>query len=505
MIVTVRDLFGGADISDHVERDSKFSVEATFGSRMDILSCVIHDPDLTYAMPDRREIIVYDTQAMWEGGTGDVVDPPWAISAYNILHNGPGPAITSIDSTTWTPRLFAGYLATPEYQMSSTERMITISAQDYTYRLRSTIINQHTDAGLTDQAVVRAIFATARPDFNTDNVAETFSTMPALSFPVSSLEQLLQRIIKLTRAVYRVDYYKCLWYGPISQFVAPFSLAEAPDDGREDLYDEFRYDEITYDDDIARFGFEQAVYSPDAASLSDRVWVVGKDFMPLPQTYDIQSFLVDGATYQFSIPGAAIPAQIVSVTVNGVAQTFGADGDITDQSTFLEDVLVAINPPLIAFKVTPTAGQTIEIIADFQAPLVLPVEDASLLADTGGLLFDAIVRSKAIRDITTAREVGAAYLAAQGTALKGLTCTVMQRGWTPAGRSTILNLAPGQTIDVTAPMLFAGLCTTDELAAGSTKTFVVTRATSILDDQNDLQHPYRVELELADRISTGGQ
>ncbi len=515
MIVTIRDLLGGADISESVERDSQFSVEATFGARMDILNCNIFDPDLTLALPDRREIVVYDTpsQADIARGApytyGGVVDPPWAVSAYNTWANGPGHEVTSRDPTQWTPRLFAGYLATPQYTMTSTERSIAVTAQDYTYRLRSTICNQAFPAGLTDQAIVQTIFKTYRGDFNRDNVLSTFSSMPAISFPVHSLEQFMQRVTKITRAIYRVDYYKQLWYGPIGQFPAPFNLAETPDPENGPF------------STPPNVGFEQGLYTPDAAALADRVWVVGRDYQSNQQTYDIPAVLVDGAGgvggtghFQYVLPGSATKADIVSVQVGSgtvwtvALKTVGEapqDGDITDQSTFKTPVIFQPTPPTVAFKVTPQAGQLVRIVGKFRYPLIVTIADATLVEEVGGLYFDAVVRDKRIRDLVLAQHVGRAYLANQGNTLKGMTGTVMTR---EVGG---VNLAPAQTIMVDAPLLFRGLGEWDARhtfmfpGSDNPRTFLVSRTTLTLDDQNDLQHPYRIEFEFADHMSTGGQ
>jgi hypothetical protein len=488
MIVTIRDMLSGADLSPHVERDASFSIEATFGARMDVLSMTMHDPLLTLALPDRREIVIYDAPsaqdiAQGASGSSDVVDPPWAVSSYNTFLHGSGHERTSTDPTQWTPRLFAGYLATPQYKMNGVERSLDVTAQDFTYRLRSTVVNEAFQAGLTDQTIVKTIFATYRPDFNTDNVTETFHVMPAISFPVHSMEQFMQRTTKITRAVYRVDYFKRLWYGPIGQFTAPFVLAESPDNpGATPSVP-------------PRVGFENAMFSPDAAALSDRVWVVGRDFQSATQTYDIPDALVDGTHFQFVLPGSATKHDIVSVKVGGVLKSFGeapTDGDITDQSTFKFDVIFQPTPPTVAYKVTPAAHTVLEIIGKFRYPLIQIFTDPALVADVGGLFFDAVVRDKRIRDLVLAQNVGKAYLANQGITLKGMTCTVMTRG---VGG---VNIAPAQTIQVDAPLLFTGM-------PPNPKTFIVSRTLTTLDDQNDLQHPYRVELEFADHMTTGGQ
>jgi hypothetical protein len=482
VIVTINGVLNGADLSSYVEREAQFSVEATFGARMDILKMNLHDPQLTLAIPDRREIVIYDTQAVWEGGSGAVVDPPWAVSPYNTLINGAGTEHTSGTPANWTPRIFGGYMATPIYTMPGFDREIQVQAQDYTTRLRSTIANRAYVAGQTDQTIVKDIFAKYRPDINTDNVNNTFASMPAISFPVHSIEQFLQRVVKITRAVYRVDYFKRLFYGAVGQVVAPFNLSDNPNG-------------------TTTFGYEAVSFSPDAAGLADKVWVVGQSFLSAPQAYYIPFGLVTGGSvgsppnaYQFNLPGTTTKGDITRVQVGGVDKTYGqtpGDGDITDQSTFKYDALIQANPAGIAFKITPPNATQIIVTGRFRYPLVQTYTDPTLLAQAGGLIFEMVVRDRRITDLTLAQLVAKTAIANQGISLKGLTCTVMQRSL-----NNVL-LAPGQTITVTATRLFTGL-------GGPTLNFIITRTNLILDNNNDLDHPYRMELELADRAVSGG-
>lgn len=469
MIVCARGVLGGADISGSVERNN-FSVEATFGARMDILKMNVNDPTLTLAFPDRAEIVIYDAPA----GSA-VTDPPFAISPYNTFRNGAGSEVTSPTPANWTPRIFAGYCATPIYTMASTERQIQVSAQDYTYRLRSTVVNQAFVAGSSDQSIVQTIFAKYRPDFDTTNVQLIQASMPAISFPVHSLEQFMQRVIKVSRAVYRVDYFKRLFYGPIGQVTAPFNLSDVPDG-------------------ITTFGYEHASYSPDVSSLSDKVWVVGNTFLSAQQAYTIPVSLVNGSNYQFPLPGSSTKVDITSVTVGGVGKTIGqapGDGDVASQSTFKTDCLIQTNPAVIAFAVTPPNATTVVVTGKFRYPLIQSYADPALVAAAGGLLFEAVVRDRRINDLALAQQVAKAYLANQGLTMKGLSLTCMQRSL-----GNVL-LAPGQVITVNATRLFTGL-------GGPLLSFIITRTHLILDEENDLDHPYRFELEMVDHAVTGG-
>src|SRR5205823_11502039 len=60
-------------------------------------------------------------------------------------------------------------------------------------------------------------------------VQQVVAAMPAISFPVHSLEQFLERIVKISRATYRLDYYKRLYYGVPGFLAAPFRLSDTPE------------------------------------------------------------------------------------------------------------------------------------------------------------------------------------------------------------------------------------------------------------------------------------
>jgi hypothetical protein len=571
--------------------------------------------------------------------------------------------------------------------MDGGQRMIEVQAQDYTTRLRTTIANRAYVSGNSDQFVVKDIFKTYRPDFDTANVQQIVASMPAISFPVHSLEQFMQRIVKVTRGVYRVDYYKRLFYGAIGQIVAPFNLSDlgtsyaadtlarspqgywrlndtgataadlsgngntgtlngtitksvagATSDGdtamtfdgatgyigvadaaglhpatitveawiyptanqvgnfvNKDGNSEYRarinalkvefldrggtnlvvsattlslntwyhvvcvgsssglriyingkldasnavafgggggttqlqigantgfgeyfpgrIDEVaiynyalTADQVAVRysmraatalgttFGYENAKYSPDVTSLADKVWVVGHSFLSQQQSYTVPAALVNGSAFQFPLPGSATKADIISVTVGGVGQTIGqapGDGDITTPNTFKFQCLVQPSPAIMAFQTPPLNGTAVVVTGKFRYPLIQTYADPSLVAQAGGLIFEAVVRDKRIRDLALAQTVAKAFLQNQGLAMKGMTTTIMRRG---LGSSLI---QPSQIINVTGASLFTGL-------GGPTLSFLITRVRLVLDAESDLDNPYRVELEMVDRPIHGG-
>jgi hypothetical protein len=185
---------------------------------------------LNYALTDAQMVALSGLVATATADT-QVVDPPWAISAYNTWRNGAGTESTSATAANWTPRLFGGYVATPKYTHDGPQRYIGLASQDYTVRLRTTVANMAFANGTSDQAIIKQIFARYRPDYDTTHVDQVLAAFPAITYPVHTLEQCLERIIKVTRAYYRADYFKQLWYSIVGQQTAPFNLSDFPDNG----------------------------------------------------------------------------------------------------------------------------------------------------------------------------------------------------------------------------------------------------------------------------------
>lgn len=487
MIVSIAGVLGGASLTQYVQRGGSgdfgsgdFKIESAIGKRIDTSSFTLMDtlpPSL--AIPDRAECWIYDAA---DGAA--VTDPPNAISAYNTYLNGAGHEVTSTNPANWTPRLFAGYVATPNFMVEGPQRYVTIDAQDYTVRLRTTVCNMAFQAGTSDQSIVQQLFARYRPDYDTTNVnaISGFGSMPAISFPVHTLEQMMERVIKVTRGYYRVDYYKRVWYGTQGLQTAPFNLSDVPDMA-------------------STFPAEELKYSPDGAGLVNRVWVVGQSFLSAVQSYQIPggSAILNGTNYQFSLPGNPEKTGM-TVTVNGVDQgTIGVvpgDGDLTNPSSFKFNVLIQHAPAIVAFKTAPPSGATVVVRGKFRYPLVQVVTNQSLINATNGVVFEAVVRDRRINDNTLAINVGNAYLQNQGTTLKGGSCVV----WTRSKNGQLIG--PGQVINIKNDALFSGLLKDASGNPTTTAVVIITQTTITLDE--DTVQPYRVELSFADRHVSGG-
>jgi hypothetical protein len=485
------------DLGLKLERASDktgFSVEAQIGKRMDLCSFTLQDTiPGTLAIPDRAEVIVYDAVA-----NANVVDPPSAISAYNSFKNGLGTEHTDSNPVNWTPRLFAGYCATPKYTVEGPQRYVEVTSQDYTYRLRSTVVNQAFASGGSDQFIIQTLGARYRSDFDYSQVLVVSAAFPAISFPVHTFEQFMERIIKVSRAIYRVDYYKRMSYGLAGQFNAPINFSDVPDFA-------------------STFPTEGLMYQPDGSGLVNKVWVIGSTFLSNPQGYVIPPSLVNGTNFQFPLPGDPEPVGM-SCTVAGVDQGHvgiaPGDGDVTTPASLKYNVTIQHAPATVTFKAPPGAGVAVIVTGQFRYPLVQSVSDPALIAAANGLIFEGVLRDKRINDFTLARQVGAAYLKNQGQTLKGGTFKSKYRA-KPYLYGEVLYgealyggswsggiLQPGQVVTIKNDALFIGLLKDGAGNPTTTGVMVITKLETSLSD--DVNQPYETEVSYADRNVSGG-
>lgn len=270
MVVIIRGVTGAnglmhGDLSPFVDEEAAFHIAAATGNRNDVFTMTLFDkgpqvdlPTYRIVIPEKAEIIVYDFDASllpstWVGFSSNpapIVDPPLPNStalAYTygnyqydrVAQYDTMPPLSSTNNpANWTPRLFGGYCASPDYVVTSgLERNVVLACQDYTSRLPYTVCNKAygPDAlhpsGWSDQQMVRDLFNTYAGDIDTTFVSmiQAPGTAPALSFPTHTLAQMLGRIIKMSQGYYRLDYYKRLYYGVVGYQSAPFAInADAP-------------------------------------------------------------------------------------------------------------------------------------------------------------------------------------------------------------------------------------------------------------------------------------
>ncbi len=82
-----------------------------------------------------------------------------------------------------------------------------------------------------DADMIKSLFATYRPDIDTSGVQVAKADFPAIQFQIESLEQCMQRIIHISKGVYRIDYFKRLAYAGtqlqvVPQVMLPFDSLE---------------------------------------------------------------------------------------------------------------------------------------------------------------------------------------------------------------------------------------------------------------------------------------
>lgn len=567
MIVCIRGVKQGRDLSSYVLRSGSvsvgtasgraFEVHAAIGKRMDTLYLTMFDPDLELAIPKRAEIIVYDADpaSLPPGWTGfpagyPIVDPgqPPSVfqttAAVGTARSVPGLALTPgateryLTSGVPTQRLFAGFVARATYGSVGPQRQLVIEAQDYTCRLRTTVCNRayNVDAdhpnGWSDSQIVVDLISRYRPEWSVTQVVPSYATtygvgiygtaryspsaqyMPPITFPVHTLEQMLERIVKITRAYYRVDYYGAFIYGPPGSDLSPLSISDTP-------IPDTPATTLTATSAVgvpravvgaqvvpgspervptpavvsSQIACEGLVYAPDDSNFIDKVWVQGDTYRGAVQTYTLPRG--DGSAYVFALPAELDAPATATVTVNGVDQgaigVLGKDGTLDQRQSWTLQVLAERAPPTLAFKTTPPSGATIVLTGSFRYPLIQAVTDQGLQASAGGLLFEGVIRDRRMNDMSQAIRAAQGYLQFQGLTKKGGSCIVRRRGGFDAAGNPKL-LQPGQQIQITNRAVFTGV-----LEGGATTTLqaIITELRMTLDETTI--EPYNVWLTFADR------
>lgn len=381
----------------------------------------------------------------------------------------------------WTARLFGGYVseAYADSLGGGVQRVWTVQAQDYTIRTKFTTCNAAYGIdpahplGWTDQQIIRDVFTRFCADVDVTQVQELFGLMPPISFPQHTLEQFLTRVVKVTNATYRIDYYKCVQYLGIGTSPAPFGISAFPNFGQG-----------LSEGELATFPAENWEAGHDEAAQVNRVWVIGATFAGAAGTYTVAP-APDGTQWIFPLPAAMKSITSAQVLVNGADQgtvgLLGTDGTLTDPASWSYPILMGSSstgqPPTLAFQTPPPAGAEIVVNADFQYPLVAVVQDPALVAAEGGVFWDAVVRDTRIKDQATAQQVALGHLAVAGKAQGKGGCTLRYRGF----NGQLLQV--GQTILCYSPTFFANF---PEAVDGYLSEMVTNMTTALTDDTNPL-------------------
>lgn len=523
MILTIAGVFnefGGRDLSMYLDRQAQFRVDSMMGNQIDTCEFTLFDKAAILGVPDRAEIIVYDAEADPQLSVfPDVVDSPtpnstplgyqWGIFDWDTtaLYDTAPPLSDVNNPTNWTGRIFAGYIASTDYSLTSgQERVLEITCQDYTIRNKTTICNraygpdsEHID-GWSDSEIIRDLYLTYRPDIDVTFVQTIVpeGQMTPISFPFHTLEQMMQRVTKISGGYYRIDYYRRLWYGPLGTQVAPLQISDTPDE-----------DEGPFSVPPA-FGAEAIHYGRDATASVDRIWVIGGTYLG-PQTPYTVTQSADGHQYVWNLPArlqayrkstSSNPANM-TVTVGGVEMsgdfgTLGIDGTLDNQETFGAEVLISSKAPyVIAFRTTPGVGQSIVLTSSFLYTLVQVVSNPESIANLSGLIVEKVVRDNRITSAQEAVEVGNAHLNLYGRGKAMGSMTVYQRG---VGGNL---LQPGQLIRITNKALFA-LNTADPTdptsiipTGGATLTAVILQMTTTLIPGSP---KYSIDVSFSDQV-----
>lgn len=185
--------------------ESSFRIESVLGQTVDTATLRIYDAAASLAVPEEKDIV-----------------------------------ITRSDGV----RVFGGLTSFVDEEVEGVSRWYTLTCQDYTVLLDTTIVfasypSGYTYDGLTgDQAVIAALFETAVVGFGVTAASEieartyvgqALPGMAAVNFQYVTLREALNTICSYSGWNYYVDYEKHLHYYYREDLTAPFALSSSPD------------------------------------------------------------------------------------------------------------------------------------------------------------------------------------------------------------------------------------------------------------------------------------
>lgn len=294
-------------------------------------------------------------------------------------------------------RVFAGYTTYVRRRaVRGAVEQIECRCQDYSVLLKGVQVNAaYTD--MTDAAIIADMFASlvSGDGFDVTTYVSASGTLDHIRFNRTNLLEAMRQLADRTGYDWYVDYDKCLHYfDPTSGAAdAPFDLADA---GQADYVSKFP---------MSGEGLELEV---DGQDIRNRVYVYGGMYEAPPFT---QRWTADGVMQEFWL--AYQPVTIYSITVDGVAQTFGVDF-VDNPNSY--DCLVNYQEKVIRFyQSAPASGAEVACVYSYKVPIAVRVQDNDSYT-LYGRWFDYTVVDPKIRTIEEAKEVGRAILADYATA-----------------------------------------------------------------------------------------
>jgi len=154
--------------------------------------------------------------------------------------------------------LFAGLVARVQLQpLNDSVRRIIVQCQDYNILVEEAVIDsEESYSSQSDSAIIADLFSKYRSDIDATTYVSTLKTL-TMSFENMTLRQALKEICKRSGGRWYVDEQKRLHYFSSESNTASWYLSDNPDNANS-------------------FGYQKIEKRSDAATLVNRVFVVGK-------------------------------------------------------------------------------------------------------------------------------------------------------------------------------------------------------------------------------------
>jgi len=367
-------------------------------------------------------------------------------------------AITVADwaAVVWTAdgatKLFGGYVvrATPALAKGGDGRQWSVRCESYCTRLGRTNKVRQTYINSTAATIIADLFGvqTTLTDFDAATHVAAGSTIAEFRVDGEQLSKTLDRLALIQTVLqgadwaWRIDPDKALWFGPVTDDTASFSIASA--------------DVADY---TASFPpLQDPTKEVDSSDIRNRVTVRGGS---TPSADTTETFSGDGAAVRFGVTHAPI-RDILRVTVGGVLQSHGTDWYDTFGGGY--DCLINYRAGVLRWPdVSPPAIGTnnISVTYRYDTPVTAVVTSAASFA-AYGLYFDYEIEDPTITSQQLAEDVANAVLDAYAYGVTGGTFEVARLG-----------LRAGQRVQIEYATL------------GLTGFYIIQQATTTLDPGGD--------------------
>lgn len=276
-----------------------------------------------------------------------------------------------------TTRYFAGYITNVKHRIEGINKVWDISCQDYTILLDKAIVNEKYE-NKTDAYMLNNAFTKYLPEIDASTYVVIGKTHDWFLANRITLSQLVNDLAGAAGYDWYVDYNKNLRFFPKETNLAPFNISDTPDESTS-------------------YAAENLKYDKDAATLTNRIIVVGgyylsddTDFDKIPASgtqTDIQ------LPYVFGPPDGQTQILVYHNTGNDGAPTWTADTVGVDNIDALGvggvTVLFNRDEKLLKFQTAPSElDKAVKVTARYRVPVLVRVR-SEISYDTFGRWLDS--------------------------------------------------------------------------------------------------------------------